>query len=769
MTLDSYSSFPATIPLLLQESIIYPFMIVPLFLDKKEDIEKIESALDSNSLVFITTENKAGSIGTIGAIIRKVHLPDQKVKILFQGITKGVLLDDQKTVDTLKLDPYDPKEIDALLDLLKDHAYRYADANSNFPKDIIKTIDEKNDPYRIVDLITSSSKIPKEKATQIYKETNIETAIVTLIGFLIEEVESLKVKKELSQKVSKTINQHNKEYFLKQQLNMLQEELGVENYQNEEVEEYTKKLELLKKKMPEEGYKEVKKQIDRLTRIHPDSSEYSTTQDYIEWILNIPFGKESKENFSVLALEERLNKEHYSLKKAKERIVEYFASKELTKLRGKDFKGTIICFVGPPGVGKTSLANSIAKSLKRELVRIALGGIEDVSELRGHRRTYVASMPGRIIQGLINAKTMNPVVVLDEIDKIARHRGDPTSVLLEVLDPEQNSHFRDLYVNFEVDLSKAMFIATANDIGRVPTPLRDRLEIISVESYTPQEKFQIAKKYLISQELKKHALTKNDVTLTDGALKEIIDKYTKEAGVRNLRKQIAKIMRKTAKKVLNKEEKISINIKNLKKYLEKAYFGIDEVEKKDKVGVVNGLAWTAVGGDVLTIESVKFKAKGGLQLTGSLGDVMKESAKIALTIVKAMIDEKKLLLEEDESEKESIYNRYALHIHVPEGSTPKDGPSAGITMTTAIASCFSDKKVRHDVAMTGEVTLTGDVLPIGGLKEKLIAAYKAKIKTALIPQKNFDRDLDEVPAEVKSAMDIIPVKRIEEVLTHALL
>lgn len=774
MKLENYDTFPAELAVLERENIIYPFMIVPIFLTKEEDIQVVKEANSDGKLLFITTKAKNDEVGTIGSILREVELPDGKLKILFQGIAKGKIqkITNKKPLKAIikltKTPEYNKVEVDALLDTLKNHTLEFSKLNPVFPHDLIKVIDENNDINRIVDLITSSLKIDKEKAYKLFKLDDIEEKLLLLIKYILEEIENLKIKNELAKKVSKSINDTNREYFLKQQLQMIQEELGLTNNKNEEIKEYYKKLEKLKNKMPESAYKEIKKQIDRLSKMHPESGEYSTTENYIEWALDIPFGKISKAKLSVDELQKRLDEDHFGLKKPKERIVDYFAAKELVELRGKEYKGAIICFVGPPGVGKTSLANSIAKSLKRELIRIALGGIDDVSELRGHRRTYIGSMPGRIVQGLINAKSMNPVMVLDEIDKIARHRGDPTSVLLEVLDPEQNSNFRDLYLNFDIDLSQIIFIATANDISKVPAPLRDRLELIFVDSYTPNEKFAIAKKYLIPQELKKHTLKKTEVSISDGALKIIIDEYTREAGVRNLRKIIAKLMRKAAKEILQNNKKVSITIKNLKNYLEKSYGGIEEIDKKDKIGVVNGLAWTAVGGDILKIEAIKVKGKGGLTLTGSLGDVMKESARIALSVVRVLIDEEKVKVPEIDA-KEPYYKNFDVHIHFPAGATPKDGPSAGIAMVTVLSSIFGQKKIRHDIAMTGEVSLIGDVLPIGGLKEKLIAAYKAKIKTVLIPKKNYERDLDELPDEVKNGLEIIAVERVEEVLKHSLI
>lgn len=773
MTLENYAKLPSIIPVLKEKELIYPFMIIPIFLEDKNDIIAAQKAINDHSLLFVSINDDIGTYGTIGTIIRKVTLPEGRVKILFQGLVRGKILEITDKNPTMALidkveahTDASKKEIGALLETLKEHIITLSDLSPFFPKDFIKIIDNNSDADRIIDIIASSLKLPVEKGYELFKETDTHERLVKLIHFILEEIESIKLKNELSKKVMEQVQEANREHLLKQQLKLIQQELGITNELEEEIKEYYEKLEELKPHMPQNAYKEIKKQIDRLSRMHPESAEATTTQNYIEWALEIPFGKYAKEEFSIEELKNRLDTDHYGLKKPKERIVEYFASKELAKLRDNEFNGAILCFVGPPGVGKTSLANSIAKSLDRELVRIALGGLEDVNELRGHRRTYIGAMPGRIAQGLINAKQMNPVMVLDEIDKVARYRGDPTAVLLEILDPEQNSAFRDLYLNFDLDLSKVLFIATANDPSTIPGPLKDRMEMIFVGSYTPQEKFEIAKRYLIPQELKKHSLKKSEVTITDKALVEIIDKYTKEAGVRNLRRVIAKIMRKAALKIIQGEKKVRISIKNLEEFLEKGYYGIDSVDKKDKVGVVNGLAWTPVGGDVLRVEAVKYRGRGQVILTGQLGDVMKESAHIAYTLIKVLIDNKKLKVAE--RSKDPIYSKYNIHIHVPEGAIPKDGPSAGITMTTAIASLFTNRKVKADVAMTGEITLTGDVLPIGGLKEKLIAAYKAKIKKVLIPEKNYQRDLDDIPEEVKEGLEIIPVKRIEEVLQNAL-
>jgi ATP-dependent Lon protease len=802
MQLKNYEPFPATIPVICEdETFLYPFMIVPVFLTDEKDIEAINYALDKNSLIMISATKPSHEgerdfescydIGVVGSIMRKVALPDGRVKILFQGLSKGKILEPVNqddfmlaVVDIVEQSDYNEVKVQAILEVLKDKIKALSGISSSFPADMIKAIESNTEVYRIADLVSSSIKLSKDSYYEIFSEEDIEKKLLLLIDHLIELIESTKIQKDIKNKVQGKIEKVNKEYFLKEQMKQIQKELGSDSQREEELEEYQSKLESIKKYIKEEGYKEIKKQIDRYSKMHPDGSEANLIQNYIETSLEIPFGSKAKKKLDIKEVQKQLDKDHYSLEKPKDRIVEFFAVKELLNLRGKqkDEKGTIICFAGPPGVGKTSLANSIANALKRKLVRVALGGLEDVNELRGHRRTYIGAMPGRIIQGLTEAGEMNPVMVLDEIDKVGRNnRGDPTSALLEILDPEQNINFRDHYLNFGIDLSDVVFIATANDVGNIPAPLRDRMEFINVSSYTPNEKYEIAKKYLLPQELKKHGLKTSEVSISKSALEMIIENYTREAGVRNLRRKIAEISRKVARKLLedSKTKKISVSTKNIAKYLDKTIFEIDEVDKKNFVGIVNGLAWTAVGGDVLKVEVIKIKGKGAMQITGSLGDVMKESSKIAMSVVKKLIDEKKVkidiskipTLDEDKNKKltaDEIYKRYDLHVHVPEGATPKDGPSAGITMATAITSILSDRKVKSNVAMTGEITLTGKVLPIGGLKEKLIAAYKAKIKTALIPRKNYDRDLEDIPTEVQEAMSIIAVDTIEDVLKIAL-
>ena len=800
------NDFPIVMPLVIEDELfIYPFMIAPLFISDESNIKAADKAIKGNSLIFISStrsdDNQAFyDVGVIGSIMRKVALPDGRVKLLFKGLYRGKILKVIKSskeplsveIDRIYYKEYDEIKMNALLEVLREKVRHLANLDGHFPPDLLKSIEENSEPNRIVDLIASAMRLSKNQAYTLFAKDDVEERILGLIDYIIEETQAQKLQKEIKNKVHNKMEQVNKEYFLKEQLKQIQKELGTDNTRDEEIEQYSQKLNALKPFMGENAYKEVHKQIKRLSRMHQDSGDANILQNYVEWVLEIPFGVYAKQKLSIQKVAKQLDMDHYSLEEPKERIVEYFAVKELiakrestqakqtkksekkdNKKEERSEKGTILCFYGPPGVGKTSLANSIAKAIKRKLVRIALGGLEDVNELRGHRRTYIGAMPGRIIQGLIEAKEMNPLIVLDEIDKVGRsYRGDPTSVLLEILDPEQNHAFRDYYTNFDVDLSQAIFIATANDISTIPAPLRDRMEFIAISSYTPQEKYEIAKKYLIPQELKKHGLSQNEFNISAIALKQVIEKYTREAGVRSLRHKIAQIMRKSAILILKGSESVSITPKNLNEFLDKIVFEISPADKQHSVGVVNGLAWTSVGGDVLKIEAIKIKGKGALTLTGSLGEVMKESAHIAHSVVKVLLDNKVLKQKstaKKTSSKTPIYQSYDIHLHVPEGATPKDGPSAGIAMACVIASILTDSKINASVAMTGELTLQGKVLAIGGLKEKLIAAHKAGIQRAIIPQKNYERDLKDIPKEVQQKLEIIGVSDIQEVLKLALL
>lgn len=821
--MQNSQQFPATLPVIIEEDFTYPFAIAPIFTQGQKNIAAANAALERNDLVLVCCEKAPESssdekvdssvmpfydVGVVCKILRKVSLPDGRVKILVQGMATArvIALDTQvdetessdliqAVVDIIEYQDYNQARVEAMMKFLLENVQNYANI-SHFPPEMLKTLEETSDPNRIIDLVASTLRLKPEETYKLFASNNIEERMMMLIDFVTQEIQAQKLQKEIKSRVHDKLEQTNREYFLKEQMRQIQKELGVDKQRDEELDEFAKKLESIKQFLNEDAYKEIKKQINRLSKMHQDSADANLLHNYVEWVLEIPFGKYAKGELSIKNVAKQLDLDHYSLTKPKERIIEYFAVRELlaknvkanakalakskdpsskakkSKEESQKSKGTILCFYGPPGVGKTSLANSIAKAISRPLVRIALGGLEDVNELRGHRRTYIGAMPGRIVQGLIEAKEMNPVVVLDEIDKVARGvRGDPTSVLLEILDPEQNVEFRDYYTNFSIDLSQVIFIATANDIAQIPAPLRDRMEFISISSYTPQEKEQIAHKYLIPQELKKHGLSEKQIQFTKEGVRVLIERYTREAGVRNLRRQISAILRKVATKVLQDGDEfkpIKLTPKQIPNFLDKVVFEIEQSSKKARVGIINGLAWTSVGGDVLKIEAIKLMGKGELKLTGSLGDVMKESAQIAHSVVKVLLDNGKLdssSLAKSKS-KEPIYNQYNIHLHLPEGATPKDGPSAGIAMACVIASILCEKPISGEIAMTGELTLTGDVLQIGGLKEKLIAAHKAGIKRVLIPAKNYERDLKEIPQEVLESMKVIPVQTIKDVFAE---
>lgn len=784
----------ANLPIIVEDELfLYPFMITPIFLSDEKNIKALDMAINDSSAVMVVCSKLAHSgerdfesiyeYGVIGNVMRRVAMPDGRVKILFQGLSRGKITQPISSdpliaqIQSVGLEEFESSKIEAGLNVLKESVKSLSLLNHFFPPDLLRAIDDSSDASRVCDLVCSALHLKKDIAYGFFTQLNLEQKILDIIEYLNAQIETNKLQKEIKSKVSSKLDRANKEYFLKEQLKEIQRELGMDLDKEAQITQYRNKLEAGRKFMSDDAYKEIEKNISKLSKMHTDSAESSMTSSYLDWALDMPFGKFSTKKLTVKDVQKELDSDHFGLEKPKSRIVEYFGLKELLHSRGlEDNKGAILCFVGPPGIGKTSLANSISNALKRELVRIALGGLEDVNELRGHRRTYIGAMPGRIVQGLIEAKSMNPVVVLDEIDKVARsYKGDPTAVLLEILDPEQNSKFRDYYLNFHIDLSKIIFIATANDASAIPAPLRDRMEFIWLNSYTPQEKFEIAKRYLWPNELKKHGLKSSEVAIKKDALNLLISDYTRESGVRNLRHRIADILRKSALEILSEQtKKISITTKNLENYLDKKVFEITVISGKNEIGIANGLAWTAVGGDVLKIEALKIKGKGAMQITGQLGDVMKESATIAFSLVKSLIDKGEICIPKNLIQKDkdgidmAVYDSYDLHIHVPEGATPKDGPSAGITMTTVIASILSDTPIYSDVAMTGEITLSGKVLPIGGLKEKLIAAYKAGVKKAIIPLKNYDRDLKDIPQQVRDNMEIIGVEDITEVLKVAL-
>jgi ATP-dependent Lon protease len=801
MKIEEYE-FPMVLPILREDNVfIYNFMIMPIFIEDDFDKAAVDYSFENNVPLMIVKNKERDSkkasfydVGVIGNIMKKIVLSDGKIKILFQGMASAKVTSIDTKENTLlgecqliKIQEYDKDKISHFVKILKEQLTSFTKVSNVLPYDLLKSLLDIEDPARLCELVASSIRIDDETSYRLFIQTDMEKKITDIIEILSKDAESIKIQKELKDNIYSKIEKNNKEYVLKEQMKEIRKELGDENYKSDEVKKYKKNLKNIKSHISKSAYNEIKKQIIQYDRIQQDSSSDAyVLQNYLDSVFKIPFGKYSKKKLSIKKVQSTLDKEHFALEKPKNAIIEYFATREFLEKKKKDFrelKGNILCFVGPPGVGKTSLANSIANALKRKLVRIAIGGMEDISELRGHRRTYIGAMAGQIIQGLSDAKELNPVMVLDEVDKVGRsHRGDLSSVLLEVLDPEQNKSFRDYYINFGVDLSSVMFIATANDPSRIPVALRDRMEFVFVHSYTPSEKMHIAQEYLIPQEMKQHSLNDKEFNINKSALKIIIENYTREAGVRGLRRQISKVIRKSIKEILDKKiEKVSITSKNIKKYLDKEVFEFENIDKINQVGVVNGLAWTSVGGDILKIEAIKTIGKGIIYRTGSMGDVMKESSQIAFSVIKELIDKNKInidintivkLVNEKDTSKivaSDIYKRYDIHLHLPEGATPKDGPSAGGAMAVVFASIFSNRKIKKDIAMTGELTLTGKILPIGGLKEKLIAAFKGNVKQVLIPKKNYIKDLDDIPDEVKENIEIIGVEHIDEVLDYSLI
>lgn len=827
------------------EKFIFPFMIISLLTSDESNIKALTYAKENNKPLCVAMAkegidgervelDKIYEYGVVGNIIRTTTLEDGVQKVLFQGKQKAKILKrgamGEAIVEVVESFVEDEAEFDGLIEFIKQELRSFIALNKNIPKEFVKSIEKSRDAERICDLILSILQLDKQLTYELFCEANLNIRLFEVAKLLKDLIESKKLQKHIEERVNAKMVKNNKNYFLKEQLKEIRKELGESVAVEDEIKEYKEKFQAKKPFMSQTGQKEVQKQLARLGRSNQESMEANVISTWLDAVFEIPFESKTQNRYNFEKVREILDKEHYGIFKAKERIVEYFAVQEFLQKRGKkEQKGAILCLVGAPGVGKTSLANSVATALGRKLARIALGGLDDTNELRGHRRTYVGSMPGRIVNALVEAKEMNPVVVLDEIDKLSKNmRGDPAAAMLEILDPEQNFKFRDYYLNFDIDLSQVIFIATANDASAIPHALRDRMEIIELDSYTPQEKFQIAKGYLIPSESAKHGFERGELSFTKAAIELVIDSYTRESGVRGLRKQIAKICRKSAVERLKESAgvkpgaesaaeveastaatesaaakntasseaelskpnlKVKITPKNVEAMLEKRVFDSEAKVCESAVGVVNGLGWTSAGGLILKIEAIKLRGKGALQLTGQIGKVMEESCKISLSLAKLLFDQGVVKPSEvkatageatggeavagqetagEATAKPPFYNAYDLCLHIPEGAMQKDGPSAGTAMTTAFVSILSGRAVRGDVAMTGEITLSGRVLAIGGLKEKLIAAYNAGVKRALIPQKNYERDFGELPEEVKNGLEVIGVSRIEEVLKLAL-
>ncbi len=765
-------------PLLpLRDVIIFPHMVVPLFVGREKSISALEAASKQDNELFLVTQKDASvlnpdrgdiyDIGTVVNIIQMLRLPDNTVKVLIEGKYRARLesLENDNDGNYATVSPFEDVieskvNLEAVIRSIKSIFEQYVKLNKRIPPELLMSISSITDPSRLADIIVAhlSMKIPEKQ--EILEAVNVERRLHLLLEKMQGEIEIINVEKRIRTRVKSQMEKSQKEYYLNEQMNAIQRELGQKDDGKTDIQELEEKLET--KKMPDEAKEKTQKEIKKLKSMSPMSAEAAVVRNYIDWMVNLPWYEYTEDDNSVDKAMDVLERDHYGLKDVKERIVEYLAVKSL--LKEGEGKGTILCLVGPPGVGKTSIAHSLADSMGRKFVRISLGGVRDESEIRGHRRTYVGAMPGKIISALKKAGTSNPVILLDEIDKMSSdQRGDPASAMLEVLDPEQNKNFGDHYIEVEYDLSKVMFIMTANDLGRIPSPLKDRMEIISVSGYTPNEKLQIGKRYLLQKAIKNNGLLDYVLRVKDTTMGAVIREYTKEAGVRELERMLHTIARKVAHHVVSKSvekgKTFNVSEKQLKKYLGPKKFDKTDIENEPQVGLVNGLAWTPVGGELLHIEVVTVEGSGKTHITGKLGDVMQESVKAALSYVRSISEQLGVDAE--------WYTKNDIHIHVPEGATPKDGPSAGVTMVTALASAISGIKVKQSVAMTGEVTIRGRVLTIGGLKEKMLAAKQAGITEVIIPEKN-KKDLQEMTDDIKDGLKIYSCSRVDEVLRLAL-
>lgn len=753
---------------------IFPNMIIHFDIGREKSVASLEQAMLKDGNIFLVTQkdpnlelpedkNDIYSIGTICKIKQILKLPKGgATRVLVEGIERAEVIDFivnetflecnvKKILD--KESDVEDKEDTAFKNQLIKAFDEYIYATECDESKVSSLIDQENNLSKISDLVAAYMQLSDEKKQIILETIDVHERIEKLLIFIEEEIQIVQIEKEISNKVKTKIDKSNKEYFLREQIKAIQQELG-EDEQAREVSKYVSYLR--KSKLSKQVKEKAQYEIDRLLKANSGDANY--IRNYLDWLIALPWGKATKDSFDIDKVSKVLDDEHYGLQEVKERILEYLAVKQYTK----SLKGPILCLVGPPGVGKSSIAESIADSLNRKFVRISLGGIKDEAEIRGHRRTYIGAMPGRIIYALKEAKVNNPLILLDEIDKLSNdYKGNPADALLEVLDPNQNKTFRDSFMEVDIDLSNILFVTTANSLETIPRALLDRMEIIEVSGYTYEEKFNIAKKHLLKRVMKECNVDESKIKISDNAIKEIINGYTRESGVRSLEREINKVVRKSIIELIkSKKESIKISSNNLEKYLGTIIYEFENKEKEDKVGVVTGLAWTAYGGDTLPVEVAVMKGNGKLELTGQLGDVMQESAKTAYSYVRANSDKYNI--------SEEFYKKYDIHIHVPEGAVPKDGPSAGVTMVTALVSALSNKKVKGNVAMTGEVTLTGRVLPIGGVKEKCLAAHRIGIDTIILPKEN-KKNVNEIPPSIKSKLNLIFADKVEEVLQNALI
>ena len=766
---DSHSPSYPVLPL--RDIVVFPHMIVPLFVGREKSVRALEEVMADDKQILLSSQidpsvDDPGTdaiyrVGVLANVLQLLKLPDGTVKVLVEGKTRVKItefIDNPSFFEARAVElseaPGDKASVEAMIRAVSDEFERYAKIKKNIPEEALSAVSETREPARLADLVAGHLGIDVGQKQELLETLNVAERLEKVYGHMQGEMSVLQVEKKIKSRVKTQMEKTQREYYLNEQMKAIQRELGDgEDGQNEiaELEERIKKTQLSK-----EAREKAEAEVKKLKSMSPMSAEATVVRNYLDWLLGVPWGTKSRVKKDLGAAQKVLDADHYGLDKVKERIVEYLA----VQARSAKLKGPILCLVGPPGVGKTSLGRSVAKATGREFIRISLGGVRDESEIRGHRRTYIGSMPGKIIQALKKAKTTNPLILLDEIDKMGQDfRGDPASAMLEVLDPEQNATFVDHYLEVEYDLSNVMFITTANSYN-MPGPLLDRMEIISLAGYTEDEKREIARHHLIAKQVEGHGLKKGEFSITDEALTEMIRTYTREAGVRNLEREIAKLARKAVTDILKKKAKtVEVGPEKLEDYLGVKRFRYGLAEKEDQVGVVTGLAWTSVGGDLLSIEALRLPGKGRMKTTGKLGDVMKESIEAAASYVRSISPELGV--------KPPKFETMDIHVHVPEGATPKDGPSAGLAMVTSIVSVLTGIPVRKDIAMTGEVTLRGNALAIGGLKEKLLAALRGGIKTVLIPEENA-KDLADIPDNVKQGMQIIPVSHVREVLKLAL-
>ncbi|APG90677.1 endopeptidase La [Sinorhizobium americanum] len=772
MTNKTSPAESATYPVLpLRDIVVFPHMIVPLFVGREKSIRALEEVMGTDKQIMLATQINATDddpeasaiyrVGTIANVLQLLKLPDGTVKVLVEGraraeIDRYTTRDDfyEAVAHVLHEPEEDPVEIEALSRSVVSEFESYVKLNKKISPEVVGVASQIDDYSKLADTVASHLSIKIVEKQEMLETTSVKMRLEKALGFMEGEISVLQVEKRIRSRVKRQMEKTQREYYLNEQMKAIQKELGDSEDGRDEMAEIEERI--AKTKLSKEAREKADAELKKLRQMSPMSAEATVVRNYLDWLLGLPWGKKSKIKTDLNHAEKVLDADHFGLDKVKERIVEYLA----VQARSAKIKGPILCLVGPPGVGKTSLAKSIAKATGREYIRMALGGVRDEAEIRGHRRTYIGSMPGKVVQSMKKAKRSNPLFLLDEIDKMGQDfRGDPSSALLEVLDPEQNSTFMDHYLEVEYDLSNVMFITTANTLN-IPAPLMDRMEVIRIAGYTEEEKLEIAKRHLLPKAIRDHALQPNEFSVTDGALMAVIQTYTREAGVRNFERELMKLARKAVTEILKgKTKKVEVTAENVPDYLGVPRFRHGEAERDDQVGVVTGLAWTEVGGELLTIEGVMMPGKGRMTVTGNLRDVMKESISAAASYVRSRAI--------DFGIEPPLFDKRDIHVHVPEGATPKDGPSAGVAMATAIVSVMTGIPISKDVAMTGEITLRGRVLPIGGLKEKLLAALRGGIKKVLIPEENA-KDLAEIPDNVKNSLEIIPVSRMGEVLEHAL-